>query len=267
MPPMHTRQQLATDLAALGVAAGDMLMVHSSCRAIGPVLGGPDGIIAALLAAVGHEGTLAAYLDWDADWEDFVDSEGRTLPPWRDAALPFDPARTRAARAVGVLPECLRTTPGACRSGNPGASVAALGARAAWLTADHPLDYGYGLGTPLARLVAAQGKVLLLGAPLDTVTLVHHAEHLAHLPGKRVRRVEVPFATADGGCNWCWLEEYDTADPVVDSLPEDFIARIMADFLVAGHGRQGQVGSAACVLAEAPALLAFAIAWLERHAG
>ena len=41
----------------------------------------------------------------------------------------FDPALTRAARDNGALPEFLRTTPGARRSGNPGASVAALGAR------------------------------------------------------------------------------------------------------------------------------------------
>jgi aminoglycoside 3-N-acetyltransferase len=39
-----------------------------------------------------------------------------------------------------ILTEFLRTTPGACRSENPEASMAAIGARADWLTADHPLD-------------------------------------------------------------------------------------------------------------------------------
>jgi aminoglycoside 3-N-acetyltransferase len=66
------------------------------------------------------------------------------------------------------------------------------------VTADHPLDYGYGEAWPLAKLVAARGKVLMVGAPPDTMTLLHHAEHLARIPGKRIRRYEVPFATTAG---------------------------------------------------------------------
>ena len=50
----------------------------------------------------------------------------------------------------------------------------------------------------ISKLVEAGGKVAMIGAPWDTLTLLHHAEHLARLPGKRVRRYEVPLATADG---------------------------------------------------------------------
>lgn len=257
---------LAGDLMRLGIAPGDIVMVHSSCRAVGPVLGGPDAIIAALRHAVGPDGTLMAYLDWDAPWEDLADADGRVPEPWRSAVLPFDPARTRAARYLGVLPEMLRTTPGALRSGNPGASVTALGPQAGWLTADHPLAYGYGEGSPLAKLVAACGKVLMLGAPLDTMTLLHHAEHRARLPGKRVIRSEVPFAGQDG-IVWRWIEEFDTGNPVVEALPEDFIGRIVAAYLATGAGRQGRVGQADCVLVDAAGILPFAIAWLEREAG
>lgn len=262
----HTRTSLAADLARLGIAAGDIVMVHSACRAVGPVLGGPDTIIAALRDAAGLSGTIMAYLDWDAPWEDFADDEGRVSEALKPHVPGFDPALTRAARDNGVLPEFLRTTPGAMRSGNPGASVAALGARAQWLTADHPLDYGYGPGSPLARLVEAAGKVLMLGAPHDTMTLLHHAEHLARLPNKRVFRREVPFATAAGAV-WRMIEEYDTGDPVVDALPEDFIAQAVAAFVAAGNGVQGHVGDAEALLVDAAAMLAFAVDWLERVAG
>jgi aminoglycoside 3-N-acetyltransferase len=207
-----------------------------------------------------------AYLDWEAPWEDLVDAEGRTLPEWRPHVLPFDPARTRAARQNGVFPEFLRTTPSARRSGNPGASVAAIGARAEWLTADHPLDYGYGPGTPLARLMEARGKVLMLGAPLDTMTFLHHAEHLARLPGKRVIRVEVPFATPEGTL-WRMIEEFDTSDPCVAGLPDDFIECIVTDYLATDAGRQGKIGQAQSVLVEAADIVPFAVAWLERVAG
>lgn len=262
----HTRASLAADLARLGVAAGDIVMVHTACRKVGPVLGGPDTIIAALRDAVGPAGTIMAYLDWDAPWEDFADEDGRVPEALKPAVPGFDPSRTRAARDNGTLPEFLRTTPGARRSGNPGASVAALGARAKWLTADHPLDYGYGPGTPLAKLVEAGGKVLMLGAPRDTMTLLHHAEHLAQLPGKRVFRREVPFATP-GGTVWRMVAEFDTGDPVVDALPEDFIDQAVSAFVAAGNGVQGRVGDADSLLVAAPAMLAFGVDWLERTAG
>ena len=241
-------------------------MVHAALRAVGPVFGGPDALIDSLRAAVGPAGTVAAYLDWDAPWEDVVDGDGRTVDDWRGEVMPFDPARTRAARANGALPEFLRTTPGALRSGNPGASVVAIGARADWLTADHPQDYGYGPGTPLARLVEARAKVLMLGAPLDTMTLLHHAEHLADIPGKRVIRKEAPFRV-NGRTEWRWIEEYDTSEPVSEQLPGAFIEQIVMAYEASGGGRRGVVGNADCLLVEAADILPFAVRWIERVAG
>jgi aminoglycoside 3-N-acetyltransferase len=262
---MHTAAALRADLQRLGLHDGDIVMVHAACRRIGPVLGGPDAMIAALRGAVGACGTVMAYLDWDAPWEDFTDADGRVLPEWRAHVLPFDPALTRGARANGVLPEFLRTTPGAQRSDNPGASMAAIGARAAWLTADHPLDYGYGPDSPLAKLVEAHGKVLMLGAPLDMMTLMHHAEHLARLTGKRIVRRETPFKTPQGTV-WRMIEEFDTSEPVVDALPENFIEHIVTAYLGTGKGAQGRVGKAHSVLVDAADILQFGIAWLERVA-
>ena len=161
-------------------------MVHAALRTIGPIVGGPDALIAALCDVVGPEGTILGYADWQG--QDEVDAGID-----RADIAPFDPLTSRANRDNGWFPEALRTTPGALRSGNPGASVVALGGKAAWLTADRPLDYGYGPGSPLAKLVEANGKVLMLGAPLDTITLLHHAEHLARIPGKRVKRYEAPI--------------------------------------------------------------------------
>uniref|UniRef100_UPI002FC5AD0D aminoglycoside N(3)-acetyltransferase n=1 Tax=Bosea sp. (in: a-proteobacteria) TaxID=1871050 RepID=UPI002FC5AD0D len=171
-----------------------------------------------------------------------------------------------AIRDNGILPEFLRTTPGALRSGNPGASIAAIGAKAGWFTADHPLDYGYGEGSPLAKLVEIGGKVLMLGAPLDTMTLLHHAEHLARIPGKRIRRCEVPFGTL-AGTRWRMIEEFDTGEPVVPGLEEDYFAGIVAAFLATGRGRRGTVGIAPCVLVEAAAIVTFAVGWLEERFG
>ncbi|MEY2884165.1 MAG: hypothetical protein RL490_1889, partial [Pseudomonadota bacterium] len=195
-------------------------------------------------------------------FEDALDAEGRLPAALKPHIPPFDAAASRASRDHGVLAEAIRTTPGARRSGNPGASVAALGARADSFTADHPLDYGYGADSPFARLVAAGGKVLMAGAPLDTMSLLHHAEHLAQIPNKRIRRADVPIAGPDGVV-WHPIIEFDTVDPVVDGLADDYFGTIVGDFLATGAGSVGRIGSARAVLVPAAAMTAFAVTWLE----
>ena len=258
-----TRRQLATQLGELGLVQGDTVMAHAALRSVGPMLGGPDSLIGAILDAVGPAGTLMVYTDWNGDYHDMLDADGRVPDALRDDIAAFDATASRAIRDNGALAELVRTTPGALRSGSPGASCAAIGARAAWLTADHALDYGYGERSPFARLVEAEGKVLMLGAPLDTMTLLHHAEHLAEVPGKRIVRNEVPFAVG-GGTVWRMCEEFDTSEPVLDGLPEDFFATIVEEFLATGRGRRGPIGHAASVLVPAAEIVAFGKAWIER---
>ena len=197
MPQIHTRQSLSEKLSGLGIGAGHIVMVHAAMSRVGRMLHGPDALIGALLDTVGSQGTIMSYTDWDGTYDDLLDESGYVLPEWRNHVPPFDPAASRAARDNGTLPEFIRTVRGASRSGNPGASVAAIGAAAHWLTSDHPLDYGYGEGSPFAKLVQIQGKVLMIGAPLDTMKLLHHAEHLARIPGKRLRCREDTVCLSD----------------------------------------------------------------------
>ena len=258
MPTLWTRSELAQQLTDLGLVQGDALLVHAGLRSVGPILGGPDALIGALQDAVGPAGTILGYCDWNYDDRDLPD------PALRPHVPPFDPARSRATRDNGAFPELLRTTPGAHRSGNPGASMAALGGRAGWFTADHAMDYGYGPQSPLGKLVQTGGKTLLLGAPLDTMTLLHHAEHLADIPGKRLRRYESPILV-DGNTVWRQFEEFDTSDPVVDGLADDYFEEVVEDFLATGQGRRGLIGHAPSVLVDAPAIVAFAVDWLEQR--
>jgi aminoglycoside 3-N-acetyltransferase len=258
-----TLDRLVADLAALGLRPDDTVMVHAGLRSIGPMPGGPDTLITALREVVGQYGTVMAYADWQGAPEWACDHDGHILPEWRAHVLPFDPAASHAIRDNGTLPEFLRTTPGALRSVSPGPSVTALGAKAAWLIDPHPLDYGYGPGTPLARLVSIGGKVAMIGAPWETMTLLHHAEHLADIPGKRVVRWDVPFATEDGGTTWRTVEEFDTGNPVVDGLDDEYFAQVVRDFVEQGGGMQGRVGAAPTLLVDAAEMCRFAVRWLE----
>ena len=262
-----TRHSIAADLEALGVVAGDMLMVHASLRAVGPVVSGADAIIAGIRDALGPAGTLMVYTDWEADIWDVAESGlvrvNAIRPAIRDAVLPFDPAASRATRDNGALMELVRTLPGALRSANPGASCAAIGPAAAWLTEGHALDYGYGEHSPFAKLVEANGKVLMLGCTTDHMTLQHHAEHLANLPDKRIVRTEFPLLV-DGHREFRWIEEFNTSNPVVHGLDDDYFATIVDDYLATGSGRSGTVGRASSVLASAR-IVPFAVRWLEER--
>ena len=106
----------------------------------------------------------------------------------------------------------------------------------------------------------------MIGAPWDTMTLLHHAEHLADLAGKRVVRYEVPFATPDGTV-WRTVEEFDTSAPVTDAFDDDYFGTIVADFVAAGHGRTGRVGDADTLVVEAAAICAYAVRRMEGRAG
>ncbi|MEO6395756.1 MAG: aminoglycoside 3-N-acetyltransferase [Devosia sp.] len=249
-----TRQSLAADFATIGLKAGDAVLAHAALRRIGPIVGGPDMVVAAMLDTLGTEGTILAYTDW-------LGADDLDDPALRPHFPPFDPKSSRGARENGFFPEMLRTTPGALRSASPGASCAALGAQAEWFVADHAMDYGYGPHSPFGKLVEAGGKVLMLGAPLDTMTLLHHAEHLAVFAPKRIIRYEAPILVG-GRTVWRKFEEFDTAE-VPHGLADDYFATIVEDFLATGKGRRSTIGAAPSVLVDAKQIVPFAIRWIE----
>ncbi len=262
---MWTREPLARDLKALGVEPGDVLMVHAGLRSIGKMLNGPDTFIAALRDAVGPSGSLMAYTDWNAEYEQVLRPDGSVPDEYRTEVTPFDPLTSSANRENGAFAEFLRRTPGARRSASAGPSCAAGGADAAFLIEDHAIDYGYGPQSPFARLCELNGKVLLAGAPRDTMTLLHHAEHLADVPDKRKKSVEVPFLV-NGETSWRRVEEFDTGVPVLEQFADDCFATIVTEALAAGIGREGHIGLAPSVLMPAREIVDFAVRWIETHA-
>jgi aminoglycoside 3-N-acetyltransferase len=268
--PAVTRSRLAGDLRALGVRSGAVLMVHTRMSALGWVVGGSETVVRALLDAIGPDGTLVAY----ASWDDHVYHAGEWPAAHREAYLAeppvFDVATGEAARDHGRIPERVRAWPGARRSAHPEASVVALGARADWLTGEHPDDDGYGPRSPFARVVEADGQVLMLGAPLDTITLLHHAEALARGEGKRHVTYRIPVAE-EGVVRERTYTDIETSHGAFPyerlGLPEDEFAVIAGEALAGGIGVRGRVGAGDCHLFGARELVGFAVAWLEERFG
>jgi aminoglycoside 3-N-acetyltransferase len=209
-----------------------VLLVHTSFRAVGPIAGGPDGLIAALLAAVGPAGTLV-------------------MPSWTgDDATPFDPATTPAAPDLGIVAEIFRTRPGVMRSAHAFA-FAAVGPQARAVV-DTPLPLPpHAPGSPVDRVHDLDGQVLLLGVGHDADTTLHLAELLAGVPYRVPHHVTVlrdgrPVRIAYGENDHCCRRF---------ALADDWLR-------AAGLQREGPVGRAHARLARSRDIVRLACARL-----
>ena len=264
---MYSRHQLTSDFRSLGVAPGDLVMVHASVRAVGEVAGGPDEIHLALKDALTEQGTLLMY----ASCPQYVDEVGRgNLSPAQEAdvleTLPaFDPDTARSARDNGTLVEFLRTWPGSHVNPHPTRFVA-WGKHTEYLFSAQPWSYAFGHDSALERFVALDGKILLLGCDHDTVTFLHYVEHIADIPDKRVARFKVPVLE-HGRRVWRDMEEFDSSgDGAHPNWPDRFFAKLVDTLLSRSGNDGGRVGNATCHLFAARDLLEFARPIMERQA-
>lgn len=269
MPAMLiSRSRIAGDLEKLGLEPGDAAMVHCRMSSLGhEVVGGAETVVRAMLDALGSDGTLMAYIGWEDEPPENLGGLDEAEKRVHIEEHPvYDPRVAVARRDHGRVPEALRTWPGAHHSGHPEAGVAAVGARAGHLAKNHPRDDAYGTDTPYARFVELGGKVVMLGAPLDTVTLVHHAEAAADVPGKR--RVEFRYPVMERGERvWRTFSDIDTSEgafPYGTAIGgEDYIEHIARAALAAGAGRSGMVGEGAAHIFDARRLVEYAVGWIE----
>ncbi|MGW2131216.1 aminoglycoside N(3)-acetyltransferase [Streptomyces coelicoflavus] len=250
--PLVTRGTLAAGLRELGVRTGDTLLAHTSLSSLGWVCGGPVAVVRAVLDVVGPDGTLVV----PTQTGDLSDPALWTSPPvpeawWesiRAATPPYDPLIT-PSRGVGVVPETVRTWPGARRSAHPQTSFAALGARAAEVVAGHATDCRLGERSPLAVLERLDARVLLLGAGYDACTAFHLAEY--RIPGPMVE------VGRPGPVGWERVTEVSITSERFDELGHDF----ERDRPVV----RGRVGAADVRLFPLPDAVAYAERWLPLH--
>ncbi|MFT3770494.1 MAG: AAC(3) family N-acetyltransferase [Minicystis sp.] len=169
------RADVVDQILALGVQPGGVLLVHTAFSKIAPIDDGPRGLIDALLAALGPDGTLV--MPSMSDDDEHV----------------FDPAAT-PCRGMGIVADTFWRLPGILRSNSPHA-FAATGPRAEEITADHPVEVPHGPDSPVGRVRDLDGQVLLLGVGQDGSTTIHLAEMLA---GVRYRRAYSSMVLVDG---------------------------------------------------------------------
>lgn len=140
-----------------------MLLVHTSFSKVGPLDGGPDALIDALLEALGPDGTLV-------------------MPSWTaEDDVPFDPTETSTLPHLGIVSDTFWRRPGVLRGDHPFA-VAAIGPKADYITSAPFVLPPHAPDSGVARVHELDGWVLLLGVDHDSNTTIHLAELIAGVP-------------------------------------------------------------------------------------
>lgn len=253
-----TTGRLVTDLRNLGVECGSVLMVHTSLRSLGWVVGGPQAVLEALRQAVGAQGTIVMPTQsWQlCDPALLKEVPEEWWPEVRQNLPVYDPAVT-PSQSMGAVAELFRTTPGAVRSSHPHRSVTAAGPQAKFITAEHPLDSPSGENSPLRKLVELDAQILLLGVTAAKMTMLHLAEHRATYPGK----TNSPNGAAllmNGRREWVQFEELEGQD-------HDFTRVFDAFASDTGLVHEGRVGNAGALLVPARDLVDYAAAWFTAN--
>ena len=234
-------ERIAADLRALGVHAGDVVLVHASFKSLGPVAGGLETVFCGLAESVGSEGTLL-------------------LP-----ALSYmqEPHHIHDARStpccVGALPEYVRLRQGTLRSLHPTHSLCGIGRHAEALFAEHHRDRTpCGPHSPFRKMIDLGAKIVMLGCGLRPNTTMHALEecvvppyvfgeqciyHITDLQGHSYERAYVQHGF-DG-----WIQRYDR----VADLPQ------AADFM-----RRGRVLEAETYVIETPQLKEAAVEAMQQ---
>jgi aminoglycoside 3-N-acetyltransferase len=160
-----TSNQVSFILEVLGVRPGDGLLVHSALQFLGKPEGGVRMYYQAIEAAIGAEcGTIAVPAF------NFAFAHGE----------PYDPLNT-PAQGMGSLSEFVRKLPGVQRTSHPMQSLAVIGCHALDLARRDTLS-AFDPGSAFERLLELNFKLLLLGADIQAVSMVHYCEQRAGVP-------------------------------------------------------------------------------------
>jgi len=153
-------------LQDLGIAPGDVVLMHSSMKALGTDLTS-EGFLLELMQVLTNEGTLL-------------------LPALTyETVTPENPffSIVESAPCVGILPKTFMKMDGVKRSMHPTHSVCAWGLRASELTREHINDNTpVGPNSPFILLTDYKGKLLFVGDILHSCTFMHGLEEIVNTP-------------------------------------------------------------------------------------
>lgn len=251
---------LAADLAKLGVNKGDGLFVHSSLKQIGHVIGGPRGLIEAMIATVGASG-LIGMPGFSGDAHDPAAKAGPDMSQdditrLRSQVPGFDCKRSNVLQN-GAVAEAFRCWPGTVRSLHPTSSVLLFGKDAANLSKPHEIKgWATGPETPWGKLRNRPNmKILLIGVGWNRCSALHAAETAAIHKRTTSRHIKI-----GSGSDTQWIYAPDVANDLDTLFP-----LVGSAWEAEGQVSFGKIGNAECRLTSYDELVSFASDWINQR--
>ena len=171
-----TTEQVCSALKTLGVGPGDGLLVHSAIQFLGRPIGG---------VGMYYE-SLCKILDFAPDsratQEEFVPYT-IAVPTFNFGFArgePYDP-QTSPSEGMGAFSEYVRQLPCARRTQHPMQSLGVVGRYADDLVGRDTFS-AFDPGSAFERILDLDFKLLLLGADIQAVSMLHYSEQRANVP-------------------------------------------------------------------------------------
>lgn len=169
----------------LGIKVGDSLLVHSSLFNLGKIRDYeiaeiPGLFVQILLKHVGKEGTIVV------PTFNFDFCEGK----------PFNRQQS-PSKNMGVLAEYIRLLPNSYRSSHPMQSVATIGRLAEKICAPDTAS-SFNEEGPYSIMLNNNAKLLLIGASIQSASLIHYAEERAKVPYRYWENFEGKYIDTSG---------------------------------------------------------------------
>ena len=165
---MYAKEELKAQLKAMGIQPSDKVVIHTSMRAIGPVEGGPDGVIDAFREYLTEGMLIIPTHTW------------HTVTPQTPV---YDVRKTPSG--LGIIPATAAFRKDGVRSLHPTHSM--------WVSGRGAEDYVRGeekapsptpVGYAWDRLADVGAKILLIGVDNRKNTFIHAIDEHAKLPDR-----------------------------------------------------------------------------------
>ena len=201
------------------------LMVHSSLRSFGWVLGGARSVIEGLLdqgcTVMVPTMTTPLYQitppDDDRPSRNGIDYETYLSDQTMTKKI-YSPESNLINKSMGSIPKWVLGMKNRYRGNHPCQSFTAVGSRAAELVADQsPLD----VYNPIKKLSCSGGLIVLMGVGLTRMTALHLAEEMAgrNLFRRWAQGTNGPIRVAIGGCS----EGFDKLDAALSPIEQTLV--------------------------------------------
>ena len=177
-----SQKEIVRGLRETSLKSGDVVLVHSAMRTFGPIEGGAETVVCALLEVLGEGGTLVVptfMFAHEAEEDPIID-------PCNDPS------------EMGIITETVRLLPGSFSNTAFRHRFSAVGNRARMITEVDPALSPFDLRSCFGIMLALNCQVLICGMTYDVSTSHHCAEFVSEVPYRHTVPLNVKVKLSDG---------------------------------------------------------------------